>query len=166
MAIRNLWGYKGSTRTYMAPVSESRFSGDKFEFKDSGSNAMNYVMNNVAGEAQYKNEVMNLDQGNKRYQHESQIFSGLSYAEVSSTQEFSPTLHGYKMKSGTIEVKVNGVDLMSNEDQSVSADSEFYTSGDSGKVRIKTPYGSNGRVLGITLIDRDRVEIKFQQERP
>ena len=166
MGIRNLWGYKGSTRTYMAPVSESRFSGDKFEFKDSGSNSMNYVMNNVAGEAQYKNEVLNLDQGNKRYQYESQIFSGLSYTEVSSTQQFSPTLHGYKMKNGTIEVKINGVDLMSNTDQSVSDGSDFYSTGDFDNVRIKTPYASNGRGLGITLIDGDRVEIKFQQERP
>ena len=33
-----LEGYKGSTRKFMAPVSESRFNADVMEFKDSNNN--------------------------------------------------------------------------------------------------------------------------------
>ena len=43
---RTLEGYKGSTRNFMAPVSESKFSGDKFRFTDEDDNFVNYVMNN------------------------------------------------------------------------------------------------------------------------
>ena len=37
--LRNLEGYKGSTRNFVAPVSESKFGGDFLQFTDtSGSN--------------------------------------------------------------------------------------------------------------------------------
>ena len=82
---RTLEGYKGSTRNFMAPVSESKFSGDKFKFTDEDDNFVNYVMNNKAGKPIQKNEILNLAEGNVIYPQNLQSFSGLSYFTVQSS---------------------------------------------------------------------------------
>ena len=46
-----LEGYKGSTRKFMAPVSESRFNADVMEFKDENNNQVPFNMANRKGSA-------------------------------------------------------------------------------------------------------------------
>ena len=124
---RTLEGYKGSTRNFMAPVSESKFSGDKFKFTDEDDNFVNYVMNNKAGKPIQKNEILNLAEGNVIYPQNSQAFSGLSYFTVNDEQEFRPTLtDGYRLKNNSVIVKVNGVTQISNSDQTSNTNTDIY----------------------------------------
>ena len=159
---RTLEGYKGSTRNFMAPVSESKFSGDKFRFTDEDDNFVNYVMNNKAGKPVQNNEVLNLAEGNVIYPHNLQLFSGLSYTSVNNEQEFRPTLNeGYRLRNNSVIVKINGVTQVSNSNQTSSTNADIYLTPDLNYVRVKKQ--STG-VYGVTLIDTDRVEIKFQKE--
>ena len=159
---RTLEGYKGSTRNFMAPVSESKFSGDKFKFTDEDDNFVNYVMNNKAGKPIQDNEVLNLGEGNIIYPQNSQAFGGLSHFSVNDEQEFRPTLtEGYRLKNNSVIVKINGVTQVSNSDQTSNTNTDIYLTPDLNYVRVKKQ--STG-VYGVTLIGTDRVEIKFQRE--
>ena len=159
---RTLEGYKGSTRNFMAPVSESKFSGDKFRFTDEDDKFVNYVMNNKAGKPIQNNEILNLGEGNVIYPQNSQAFSGLSYFTVNDEQEFRPTLtDGYRLKNNSVIVKVNGVTQISNSDQTSNTSTDIYLTPDLNYVRVKKQ--STGG-YGVTLIDTDKVEIKFQKE--
>ena len=42
-------GLKGRTRTFMIPVSESKFSGDRVIFQDTGSVRLDYSVDNKNG---------------------------------------------------------------------------------------------------------------------
>ena len=159
---RTLEGYKGSTRNFMSPVSESKFSGDKFQFKDEDDNFVNYVMNNKAGKPIQDNEVLNLGEGNTIYPQNLQAFGGLSYTSVNNEQEFRPTItDGYRLKNNSVIVKINGVTQVSNSNQTSSTNADIYLTPDLNYVRVKKQ--STG-VYGVTLIGTDRVEIKFQKE--
>ena len=159
---RTLEGYKGSTRNFMAPVSESKFSGDKFKFTDEDDNFVNYVMNNKAGKPIQNNEILNLGEGNKIYPQNLQAFGGLSYTSVNNEQEFRPTItDGYRLKNNSVIVKINGVTQVSNSNQTSSTNADIYLTPDLNYVRVKKQ--STG-VYGVTLIGTDRVEIKFQKE--
>ena len=159
---RTLEGYKGSTRNFMAPVSESKFSGDKFQFKDEDDNFVNYVMNNKAGKPIQDNEVLNLGEGNTIYPQNLQAFGGLSYTSVINEHEFRPTItDGYRLKNNSVIVKINGVTQVSNSNQTSSTNADIYLTPDLNYVRVKKQVAG---VYGVTLIDRDKVEIKFQKE--
>ena len=60
-------GYKGSTRKYMAPVSESAFNADVMEFKDTNSNRVPFQMANKRGYAKNNADVIAFGDGNLRY---------------------------------------------------------------------------------------------------
>ena len=159
---RTLEGYKGSTRNFMSPVSESKFSGDKFKFTDEDDNFVNYVMNNKAGKPVQNNEVLNLAEGNVIYPQNLQAFGGLSYTSVNNEQEFRPTItDGYRLRNNSVIVKINGVTQVSNSNQRTSTNADVYLTPDLNYVRVKKQ--STG-VYGVTLIDTDKVEIKFQKE--
>ncbi len=159
---RTLEGYKGSTRNFMAPVSESKFSGDKFKFTDEDDNFVNYVMNNKAGKPIQNNEVLNLGEGDTLYPQNLQAFGGLSHFTVNDEQEFRPTLNeGYRLRNNSVIVKINGVTQTSNSNQTSNTNADIYLTPDLNYVRVKKQ--STG-VYGVTLIGTDRVEIKFQKE--
>ena len=159
---RTLEGYKGSTRNFMAPVSESKFSGDKFKFTDEDDNFVNYVMNNKAGKPIQDNEVLNLGEGNTIYPQNLQAFGGLSYTSVNNEQEFRPAItDGYRLRNNSVIVKINGVTQVTNSDQTSSTNADAYLTPDLNYVRVKK---QGAGVYGVTLIDRDKVEIKFQKE--
>ena len=159
---RTLEGYKGSTRNFMAPVSESKFSGDKFKFTDEDDNFVNYVMNNKAGKPIQNNEILNLGEGDTIYPQNLQLFSGLSYFTVNDEQEFRPTIaDGYRLRNNSVIVKINGVTQISNSDQTSNTSTDIYLTPDLNYVRVKK---QGTGVYGLTLIDTDKVEIKFQKE--
>ena len=159
---RTLEGYKGSTRNFMAPVSESKFSGDKFRFTDEDDKFVNYVMNNKAGKPIQNNEILNLGEGDTIYPQNLQLFSGLSYINVNDEQEFRPTItDGYRLRNNSVIVKINGVTQISNSDQTSNTSTDIYLTPDLNYVRVKKQ--STGG-YGVTLIDTDKVEIKFQKE--
>ncbi len=65
------------------------------------------------------------------------------------------------MKSGTVYVLVNGLDLSSNTDQTDSTNTDFYLNTNQRHINI-SKLGTNG--TGINLLLSDSVLVGFQQE--
>ena len=154
MATQHLPGVKGSIRKYVLPVSESAFDGDRIVFRDTGSVGLSYRMNFVDdGKAVIGDDVINLRSGTQLYNVKRQYFQ-TSEVSVSNTyyQEFLPTIpSGYKMKNGTVRAKINGLEQISNGDQTVTASADFMIDSTQKKIRIRKAQNGNDKGLGIDL---------------
>ncbi len=154
MARRYLQGVKGSIRKFILPVSESVFGGDRVVFRDTGSVGLSYRMNFVdAGKAVIDDDVINLRSGTHFYNVQRQYFQ-TSEVNVSNTyyQEFLPTIpSGYKMKNGTVKAKVNGLEQLTNGDQTVTASVDFMIDSTQKKIRIRKAQNGTDKGLGIDL---------------
>jgi hypothetical protein len=108
--------------------------------------------------------VLSLGYANTAYFIGSQRFAGnaSSSAASSSFATYVPTLDSNKrMKSGTVYVLVNGLDLSSNTDQTDSTNTDFYLNTNQRHINI-SKLGTNG--TGINLLLSDSVLVGFQQE--
>ena len=108
--------------------------------------------------------VLSLGYANTAYFVGSQRFAGnaSSSAASSSFATYVPTLDSNKrMKSGTVYVLVNGLDLSSNTDQTDSTNTDFYLNTNQRHINI-SKLGTNG--TGINLLLSDSVLVGFQQE--
>ena len=158
MARQHLEGLKGSIRKFILPVSESVFGGDRVVFRDTGSVGLSYRMNFVdTGKAVIGDDIINLRSGTRLYNVQRQYFQ-TSEVSVSNTyyQEFLPTIpSGYKMKNGTVRAKVNGLEQLTNGDQTVTASVDFMIDSTQKKVRIRKAQtgddSSSGGNVGIDL---------------
>jgi len=154
MARQYLEGLKGSIRKFILPVSESVFDGDRIVFRDTGSVGLSYRMNFVdAGKAVIGDDVINLRSGTRLYNVQRQYFQ-TSEVTVSNTyyQEFLPTIpSGYKMKNGTVKAKVNGLEQLTNGDQTVTASVDFMIDSTQKKIRIRKAQNGTEKGLGIDL---------------
>ena len=154
MARQYLEGLKGSIRKFILPVSESVFDGDRIVFRDTGSVGLSYRMNFVdAGKAVIDDDVINLRSGTHFYNVQRQYFQ-TSEVTVSNTyyQEFLPTIpSGYKMKNGTVKAKVNGLEQLSNGNQTITASADFMIDSTQKKLRIRKAQNGNDKGLGIDL---------------
>ena len=65
------------------------------------------------------------------------------------------------MKSGTVYVLVNGLDLSSNTDQTSSSNTDFYIDSSQKQIRINK-LGTSG--VGMNILLSDSILIGFQQE--
>ena len=154
MARQYLQGLKGSIRKFILPVSESVFGGDRVVFRDTGSVGLSYRMNFVEnGDAEIGDDVINLRSGTRLYNVQRQYFQ-TSEVTVSNTyyQEFLPTIpSGYKMKNGTVKAKVNGLEQLTNGDQTVTASVDFMIDSTQKKIRIRKAQNGTEKGLGIDL---------------
>ena len=154
MARQHLEGLKGSIRKFILPVSESVFGGDRVVFRDTGSVGLSYRMNFVEnGDAEIGDDVINLRSGTRLYNVQRQYFQ-TSEVTVSNTyyQEFLPTIpSGYKMKNGTVKAKVNGLEQLTNGDQTVTASADFMIDSTQKKIRIRKAQNGTDKGLGIDL---------------
>ena len=154
MARQHLEGLKGSIRKFILPVSESVFGGDRIVFRDTGSVGLSYRMNFVdGGKAAIGDDVVNLRSGTRLYNVQRQYFQ-TSEVSVSNTyyQEFLPTIpSGYKMRNGTVRAKVNGLEQLSNGDQTVTASADFMIDSTQKKIRIRKAQNGTDKGLGIDL---------------
>ena len=154
MARQHLEGLKGSIRKFILPVSESVFGGDRVVFRDTGSVGLSYRMNFVEnGDAEIGDDVINLRSGTRLYNVQRQYFQ-TSEVTVSNTyyQEFLPTIpSGYKMKNGTVKAKVNGLEQLTNGDQTVTASVDFMIDSTQKKIRIRKAQNGTEKGLGIDL---------------
>ena len=154
MARQHLEGLKGSVRKFILPVSESVFAGDRIVFRDTGSVGLSYRMNFVdTGKAVIDDDIINLRSGNNNFNMYRQFFSS-SEASVSNTyyQEFLPTIpSGYKMKNGTVKAKINGLEQLTNGDQTVTASVDFMIDSTHKKIRIRKARSGTDKGLGIDL---------------
>jgi hypothetical protein len=157
MARKFLEGLKGSIRKFVSPVSESRFGGDRLRFRDTGSLYLSMSFDNKSAIPTIDTDVLNLRGGNLFFDIKRQLFKTSETSVVNSYyQEFLPTIpSGYKMKNGTVRAKVNGLEQLSNGDQTVTASVDFMIDSTQKKVRIRKAQtgddSSSGGNVGIDL---------------
>ena len=78
-------GLKGRTRTFMIPVSESKFSGDRVIFQDTGSVRLDYSVDNKNGFPVVDTDLIHLSSGNERYYQQRQHFTFSDISDSTST---------------------------------------------------------------------------------
>lgn len=196
MARKFLEGLKGSIRKFVSPVSESRFGGDRLRFRDTGSLYLSMSFDNKSAIPTIDTDVLNLRGGNLFFDIKRQLFKTSETSVVNSYyQEFLPTIpSGYKMKNGTVRAKVNGLEQLSNGDQTVTASVDFMIDSTQKKVRIRkaqtgddsggnvgidlttgshwdnpdttgTPLGANKAGGGTGTGESDIIDVSFQLDR-
>ena len=93
----------------------------------------------------------------------------MSGSTSSTGSQYRPTFESsMRGKNGTFVVKLNGVDLFSQSDQtttgSLTGNSDFYIDETQKRVNIKTRVVTDGVVYGLTIKSLDDIIISFQQE--
>lgn len=181
LGIKQVEGYRGVTRDFVSPISESVFGGDVLKFHDNTASSIEngFTMNLVKGSPYYSTDIVNRDFSDSAiyYMRENFVFNEMT-ASTSEYQEFHPRLLGdkRKVKNGTLQISVNGWPMRSISgstiDQTISTNGvEFYLDSTQKKVRIKKLYVEDESkvagervLLGIDLNDDDIISFKYQQE--
>tara|TARA_B110001454_G_C12618718_1_gene391925 strand:- start:46 stop:558 length:513 start_codon:yes stop_codon:yes gene_type:complete len=100
-----------------------------------------------------------------RFYRVSRTISGSASASIDATtnsQVYDATLDtGYQIKNGSTMVSVNGLELISNTNQSSTERADFFITGSQRTINIRKLY-TNG--FGIDLTKDDVVNISYQQE--
>ena len=131
-------GLKGRTSKFMFPVSESKFSGDRVMFNDTGSVSLEYSLDNKNGIPTVDTDVVHLSGGNERYFYQREHFK---YSERATStlyyNEFHPTIaENYRIRNGSLRIFINGIEQLSNVDQTQSASADFFIDTTQTKFRV------------------------------
>ncbi len=172
--ITELQGYKGSTRKYTAPVSESAFSGDQLQFysnlsgslKDGRQDKMPFTMNMRSGRATDLQHVLHF-KDTKRFTQMRKM--ELRYSDIETDAATYQTLNlvlpvGYRATAMGTRVKVNGVNQINKSPWTDTSGVDYYFSNNYRKINLRKPHASSGVIYGITLQDGDEIQIEFQTE--
>jgi len=138
MARKELTGLKTKTKPFMFPVSESSFSGDRIQFSDTGSISLDYTIDNKNGLPVVDTDVIHLSSGNERYYQQREHFTFSEIDSSTSTyNEFSPTIaDNYRIRNGSLRIFINGIEQLSNVDQTQSASADFFIDTTQTKFRV------------------------------
>ena len=172
--ITELQGFKGSTRKYTAPVSESAFSGDQLQFysnvsgslKDGRQDKMPFTMNMRSGRATGEQHVVHY-KDTKRFTQMRKM--ELRYNDIetnaSTYQTFNLALSvGFRATVMGTRVKVNGVTQINKSPWTNTSGVDYYFSNNYRKINIRKPHAPSGVGYGVTLIDGDVIQIEHQTE--
>ena len=131
-------GLKGRTRTFMIPVSESKFSGDRVMFQDTGSVRLDYSIDNKNGIPVVDTDLIHLSSANERYYQQRQHFTFSDRSDSTTTyNEFTPTIaNNYRIRNGSLRIFINGIEQLSNVDQTESASADFFIDTTQTKFRV------------------------------
>ena len=131
-------GLKGRTRTFMIPVSESQFSGDRVMFQDSGSVRLDYSIDNKNGIPTVDTDLIDLSSANERYYQQQEHFVFSDRSDSTTTyNEFTPTIaNNYRIRNGSLRIFINGIEQLSNVDQTESASADFFIDTTQTKFRV------------------------------
>ena len=186
--ITELQGFKGSTRKYTAPVSESAFSGDQLQFfsnlsgslKDGRQDKMPYKMNMRNGRALEEHDVLHYGDTKRFTQFRKMTYTYDDIETNTSThQTFDLALPaGYRASAMGTRMKVNGLEQVSGtpwtNESGTPSGVDFFFSTNYRKVHLrKLHQGSNDGHggwnpgyggHGVTLIDGDLIEVEHQTE--
>jgi hypothetical protein len=102
--------------------------------------------------------------GTRFYKRTNTVSGSASSSIDASTnsQVYNVTLDtGYQIRNGSARVSVNGLDLVSNTDQTSTERADFYVSSSKKSINIRRLY-TNG--FGINLYEADTVTLSYQQE--
>ena len=138
MARKELTGLKTKTKPFMFPVSESSFSGDRIQFSDTGSISLDYTIDNKNGLPVVDTDVIHLSSGNERYYQQREHFTFSEIDSSTSTyNEFLPTIaDNYRIRNGSLRIFINGIEQLSNVDQTQSASVDFFIDTTQTKFRV------------------------------
>ena len=131
-------GLKGRTRTFMIPVSESKFSGDRVMFQDTGSVRLDYSIDNKNGIPTVDTDLIDLSSANERYYQQQEHFVFSDRSDSTTTyNEFTPTIaNNYRIRNGSLRIFINGIEQLSNVDQTQSASADFFIDTTQTKFRV------------------------------
>ena len=131
-------GLKGRTRQFTFPVSESSFSGDRVMFNDTGSVRLDYSFDNKNGIPTVDTDLIHLSSANERYYQQRQHFTFSDIDSSTSTyNEFTPTIaENYRIRNGSLRIFINGIEQLSNVDQTQSASADFFIDTTQTKFRV------------------------------
>ena len=131
-------GLKGRTRQFTFPVSESSFSGDRVMFTDTGSVTLGYSFDNKNGIPTVDTDLIHLSSANERYYQQRQHFTFSDIDSSTSTyNEFTPTIaENYRIRNGSLRIFINGIEQLSNVDQTQSASADFFIDTTQTKFRV------------------------------
>jgi len=157
-----LEGYKGSTRKFMAPVSESKFNADVMEFKDENNNQLPFNMANRKGYATKKADVIAFGDGNMRYNIRIKKYK-LSDFSVESTYYQLDLGFASINKLATFNINVNGImQSPSPNGNTATFEADFNLVDNYRQVRLYKKYVQNGKLFGIDLNSYDTISIDYQ----
>ena len=172
--ITELQGFKGSTRKYTAPVSESAFSGDQLQFysnlsgslKDGRQDKMPFTMNMRNGSALDEHDVLHYrDAARFLQRHRRELRYSDIETNASTYQTFNLALSvGFRATVMGTRVKVNGVTQINKSPWTNTSGVDYYFSNNYRKINIRKPHASSGVAYGVTLIDGDVIQIEHQTE--
>ena len=131
-------GLKGRTRQFTFPVSESSFSGDRVMFTDTGSITLGYSFDNKNGIPTVDTDLIHLSSANERYYQQREHFTFSDIATSTSTyNEFTPIIaDNYRIRNGSLRIFINGIEQLSNVDQTQSASADFFIDTTQTKFRV------------------------------
>jgi len=155
-------GYKGSTRKYMAPVSESKFNADVMEFKDTNSNRVPFQMANKKGYATKNADVINLKDGNFRYNIKRKNYTLSDFSEESTYYQLNLGLDTTD-KLHNLSVSVNTVkQAYSPNGNTETFEADFNLVDNYRQVRLYKKYVQNSKLFGIDLTSSDDIQLEYQ----
>jgi len=157
-----LQGYKGSTRKFMTPVSESKFNADVMEFKDTNSNRVPFQMANKKGYATMNADVISLGDGNFRYGIKKQHYTLSDFSEESTYYQLNLGLNSTD-KLGNFSISVNTVkQAYSPNGNTETFEADFNLVDNYRQVRLYKKYAQNSKLFGIDLTSSDSIQIEYQ----
>ena len=172
--ITELQGFKGSTRKYTAPVSESAFSGDQLQFysnlsgslKDGRQDKMPFTMNMRSGRATDLQHVLHYkDTARFIQRHRRELIYSDIETNASTYQTFNLGISaGFRATAMGTRMKVNGTSQINKTPWTDTSGVDWYFSTNYRKINLRKPHASSGVQYGITLQDGDEIQIEFQTE--
>tara|TARA_A100001515_G_scaffold115314_1_gene96909 strand:+ start:783 stop:1280 length:498 start_codon:yes stop_codon:yes gene_type:complete len=157
-----LEGYKGSTRKFMNPVSESKFNADVMEFKDTNNNRVPFQMANEKGYATKNADVISLGDGNLRYDLKRKNYKLSNFTEESTYYQLDLGLNSTD-NVANLNMFINGVSYEeSPKGYTETFEADFNLVDNYRQVRLYKKYGQNGKIFGINLNSNDDIEVEYQ----
>ena len=157
-----LEGYKGSTRKFMAPVSESRFNADVMEFRDESRNKIPFQMANQKGYSTKKADVISFSDGNFRYNKKIKNYKLSNFSEEATYYQLDLGLNSTD-KLNVFIMSVNGIyQVQSPKGNTETFEADFNLVDNYRQVRLYKKYTQNSKFFGIDLNSSDDIQIEYQ----
>ena len=157
-----LEGYKGSTRKFMALVSESRFNADVMEFRDESRNKIPFQMANQKGYSTRNTDVVSFSDGNFRYGIKRKKYKLSNFSEESTYYQLDLSLTSTD-KLTKFGVSVNTIlQAPSSKGNTETFEADFNLVDNYRQVRLYKKYVQNSKLFGIDLNSSDDIQIEYQ----
>ena len=157
-----LEGYKGSTRKFMTPVSESKFNADVMEFKDESNNRVPFQMANKKGYATKNADVIGLQDGNFRYNIKRKNYTLSDFSEESTYYQLDLGLNSTD-KLSVLIVTINTVQqAQSPNGNTETFEADFNLVDNYRQVRLYKKYAQNSKLFGMDLTSSDDIQLEYQ----